>query len=145
MRLTPVSPVNIDRLGALDRARLGAEILIAYLRVRWLLHSQTPIDAVASLRRHARGHQIRLPPGTDLLVGWRLAHAVSVTLSPLPTDVRCLFRSLTLLALMERRSLHPKLIISARPQPFVAHAWIELYGQALLPDADDDHQRLVEL
>lgn len=141
----PVSPANIDRLGLVERARLGVEILVAYARVRWLLHSQTPIEAVASLRRHTRSHEVKLPPGTDLLVGWRLAHAVVVTLTPLPTDVRCLFRSLTLLTVMERRGIQPKLIISARPQPFVAHAWIELHGQPLLPAADGDHQRLVEL
>lgn len=145
MRLTPVSPANVDRLGPVDRTRLGIEILIAYARARWLLHSQTPIDAVATLRRHARSDEVKLPPGTDLLIGWRLAHAVIVTLTPLPTDVRCLFRSLTLLTVMERRGIHPKLIISARPQPFVAHAWIELHGQPLLPEADGDHQRLVEL
>jgi hypothetical protein len=42
---------------------------------------------------------------------------------------RCLFRSFTLLALMERRNIDPKLVIGVRPQPFAAHASIELHGQ----------------
>lgn len=141
----PVSPEHISRLGLVERTRLAAEILTAYARVRWLLHSHSPADAVGSLRQHARRHGISSEPGMDLVVGWRLAHAIIATLAPLPTDVRCLFRSLTLLTLMERRDMHPKLVIGVRPEPFAAHAWIELHGQALLPEADPDHERLVEL
>lgn len=141
----PVSPNHRNRLGLADRTRLGAEILSAYARVRWLLWSQTPSQAVESLRRYARRHGLGPEPGTDLLVGARLAHAVGVTLSPLPTDARCLFRSLTLLTVMERRDVHPKLVIAVRPEPFAAHAWIELHGHALLPAADPDHERLAEL
>jgi hypothetical protein len=141
----PVSPNHIARLGLVDRSRLGAEILAAYARVRWLLHRQNPAEAVDSLRRHARRHELSSDAGTDLVVGWRIAHAVNVTLRPLPTDVRCLFRSLTLLTLMERRDIHPKLIIGVRPEPFAAHAWIELHGQPLLAAADPDHERLAEL
>lgn len=141
----PVSPDHVRRLAAVERARLGAEILSAYARARWLLRSKEPVDAVQSLRRYSRRHPVSPEPGDELLVGWRLAHAVNVTLRPLPTDVRCLFRSLTLLTLMERRALHPTLVIGVRPRPFSAHAWVELHGQPLLPALDAEHERLTEL
>jgi len=141
----PISPSHNSRLGAVERTRLGAEILATYARVRWLLHSRDPKDAVADLRKYARRHEARPEPGQELLVGWRLAHAVNVTLSPLPLDVRCLVRSLTLLTLMERRDLHPKLVIGVRPRPFAAHAWVELHGHPLLPGADSEHERLAEI
>jgi hypothetical protein len=140
-----VSPEHIHRLGLLERTRLGAEILTTYVQVRWLLHSQSPAEAVATLRRRARRHPIGPVIEHDRMVGWRLGHAVNVALRPLPTDVRCLFRSLTLLALMERRHMHPKLVIGERPQPFAAHAWIELDGQPLLREAEPDYGRLAEL
>jgi hypothetical protein len=141
--MSPVSPHHLDRLGVRDRARLGAEILATYVRVRWTLRSQDAAHAVVSLRTHARRYSISSEPGMDYLVGWRLAHAVNVTLRPLPTDVRCLFRSLTLLTVMERRALHPKLIIGVTPAPFSAHAWVELNGEPLLPAGE--HDRLTEL
>lgn len=117
---------------------------MTYVRVRWTLHSREPTEAVRRLRRHSRRHPVAGQEG-GLLLGWRLAHAVNVTLRPLPTDVRCLFRSLTLMTMMERRNLHPKLIIAVRPDPFAAHAWIEFERQPLLPPGDPDHARLVEL
>jgi hypothetical protein len=141
----PVNPEHANKLRFGDRTRLGAEILTTYARVRWLLHRREPKQAVSDLRQHARRHRVTPVPGMDLVVGWRLAHAVNVTLTPLPTDVRCLFRSLTLLTVMERRDLHPKLVIGVRPQPFEAHAWIELDGQPLLPAGDPHHERLTEL
>jgi hypothetical protein len=141
----PVSPEHISRLPVAERLRLGAEILATYARVRWMLHSQEPVVAVENLRRHRRRHPVNPEPDMDLVVGWRLAHAVSRTLRPLPTDVRCLFRSLTLLRVMERRDLRPKLIIGVRTDPFAAHAWIELHGIPLLPEAGPDHQRLAEM
>jgi hypothetical protein len=140
----PVSPAHISRLGPVQRTQLGAEILIAYIRVRWLLHSQSPEDAVATLRRSRRRH-VGYDRDDELIIGWRLAHAVHVTLRPLPTDVRCLFRSLTLLSLMERRDIGTKLVIGVRPQPFAAHAWVELDGHPLMREADPDHERLAEL
>lgn len=141
----PVSPAHIHRLGLPERTRLGAEILSGYVRVRWLLHTLEPAEAVPRLRRYARRHPLAAETGLDLVVGSRLAHAVNVTLAPLPTDVRCLFRSLTLLTIMERRDLHPKLIIGVKPKPFAAHAWVELRGQPLLPPGGSEYQRLAEL
>lgn len=140
-----VSPDHMSPLGLLDRMKLGTEILTAYARVRWLLRNRDAVEAVASLRSHVRRHPVSAEPGADQLVGWRLARAVAVVLRPLPTDVRCLSRSLTLLTILERRSLHPKLVIAVRPQPFAAHAWVELHGRPLFTPADPDHERLTEI
>jgi hypothetical protein len=143
--MTPVSLEHIDRLRAVDRVRLAAEILVAYARARRLLLSRTAPDAVAQLRHYAHRHPVSSLPGRDLLVGGRLAHAVIRTLRPLPTDTRCLSTSLTLLTMMERRDIHPRLVIGVRAQPFDAHAWIELDGRPLLPPGDAGHERLAEL
>ena len=143
--MRPVDVEHLERLGAADRARLAAEVLVAYARARRLLSSRSAPEAVAALRDHARRHETSPALGRQLHVGRRLAHAVTLTLRPLPTDVRCLSQSLTLLTMMERRDLHPTLVIGVRPRPFAAHAWIELEGRPLLPPADPDHERLTEL
>jgi Transglutaminase-like superfamily len=140
-----ISPQTMRPLGMLERVRLGTEVLAAYARVRWLLRTRNADEAVARLRRPLRRHPISAHPDVEQVVGLRLARAVVLILKPLPTDVRCLSRSLTLLTILERRSLHPKLVISVRPQPFAAHAWVELHGRPLLPVADPDHERLTEL
>lgn len=143
--LRPVDLEHDRRLGPLERLRLGSEVLAAYVRARALLRSRTAPEAVAALRVHGRRQPVARLPGRELYVGARLAHAVTLTLRPLPTDVRCLSQSLTLLDVMERRDIHPTLVIGVRPRPFAAHAWIELEGHPLLAPADPDHERLTEL
>lgn len=142
----PVSPMNIDRLGPINRIRLASEILCTYVRVRWHLRNEDAVAAVSALRSHAKHHPIvEAEHYAELVVAWRLAHAVVRTLEPLPADVRCLNRSCTLLGLLARRNMHPTLIIAARPTPFAAHAWVELEGQPLLPEAEPGYERLIEL
>ena len=140
-----VSPNHNHRLGPIQRSALAVETLAAYAQVRRLLHSRSPAETVEMLRRPRQQHAQDRSARDDLVIGWRLGHAVTVTLGPLPTDVRCLFRSLTLMSLMERRGIHPELVIAVRPKPFAAHAWIELDGRPLLPSADPDYDRLAEL
>lgn len=143
--MTAVIPRDTAPLGLLDRVRLGTEVLAAYGRVRWLLRTEEPDAAVARLRRSPKIQPPSSQPEFQRLIGLRLARAVVKVLRPLPTDVRCLSQSLTLLTIMERRSLHPKLVISVRSQPFGAHAWVELDGWPLLPPSGPEHQRLTEL
>jgi hypothetical protein len=145
--LSPVTPTDLAPLGRLAKARLSLEILSAYARTRWTLRAggRDAAAAVARLRDHARRHRIAEDRDTEVTAGWRLANATIKTLEPLPSDSRCLFRSLTLLTVMERRNLSPTLIIGVRPEPFAAHAWIELHGQALLPDGDGAYERIAEL
>lgn len=141
----PVTPVDLARHRPLSRLRLVAEILAAYVRVRWTMRSSEPPEAVAKLRAHARRHPLVTESTREIVAGWRLGQAVMKTLRPLPADSRCLMRSLTLLTIMERRSLSPTLVIAVKPQPFAAHAWIELHGQAILPAGEPGYERITEL
>jgi hypothetical protein len=71
---------------------------------------------------------------------------VTRTLSLLPTDNRCLARSLVLDRLLERRSLQSVVVLAARSEPdFAAHAWVEHDGLAVLPPGSSSYQRLIEL
>jgi Transglutaminase-like superfamily len=141
----PVTPLDMKRHSPIHRVALATEILAAYLRVRWTMRIREPPEAVTKLRAYARRHPLAPDQERELLAGWRLGQAVMRTLRPLPTDSRCLMRSLTLLTIMERRSLSPTLVIAVRPQPFAAHAWIELHGLALLPASEPGYERITEL
>jgi hypothetical protein len=64
----------------------------------------------------------------------------------LPTDTRCLTRSLVLSRLLARRAIPSTLVIGVRSEPsFLAHAWVEHGGSAVLPTNRDVYQRLAEL
>lgn len=141
----PVTPVDLARHRPIDRAKLAGEVLLSYVRVRWTMRSSEPAEAVTRLRSYARRHPVETDQDGEVMAGWRLARAVMKTLEPLPTDSRCLMRSLTLLTIMERRGLSPTLVIAVVPEPFAAHAWIELHGHALLPAADPGSERIAEL
>lgn len=125
------------------RAVLVFEVLAAYARARWVMRRSLP-DAVAFQRattRHTRPH-LAVP----LAEGRRLGRAVMRGLSVLPTDSRCLARSLTLTRLLARRDLPNTLVIGVRSSSaFLAHAWVELEGVPLLPTGGEDFKRLKEL
>ncbi len=141
----PVTPVDLTRHSPRNRLTLAAEILAAYARVRWIMRTNEPPEAVAKLRGYAHRHPVVADQDSEVVAGWRLGQAVMKTLRPLPTDSRCLMRSLTLLTVMERRNLSPTLVIAVKPEPFQAHAWVELHGQPLLPAGEPDYERLTEL
>ena len=68
------------------------------------------------------------------MVGRRLRRPVVRTLSALPTDSRCLMRSLVLVGMMARRGAQCELSIGAQTaEGFAAHAWVEYEGVHLLP------------
>jgi hypothetical protein len=76
----------------------------------------------------------------------RLARAVTRVLSLLPTDSRCLVRSLVLLRLLAKRGVASTLVIGVRPGPeFAAHAWIECAGESLIPNGAGEFSRLAEI
>ncbi len=76
----------------------------------------------------------------------RLGRAVVRMLSLLPGDTRCLVRSLVLTRLLARRGIPARLVIGARTAPaFLAHAWVECDGVAVLDPGDGSFARLVEL
>lgn len=144
-----VMPMNLDRLPVGQRIRLTAEVLTTYTHVRWIMRDDDAERSVRRLRADARGSTKNTETASEsdleFLAAWRLAHATRRVLDMLPSDSRCLFRSLTLLCLLERRGVSQTLVVAVRPRPFSAHAWVEVDGQPVLPDADPGYERLLEL
>lgn len=125
---------EVGRLSAGAKLRLAAEIVVTYGRVRWAMRREKLESVVARLR--AAGGAEGEGEGESLSRAGRfqLAGAVGKLLSLLPTDSRCLVRSLVLLALLERRGVAGTLVIGVCTEPeFAAHAWIECEGDELLP------------
>jgi hypothetical protein len=147
--VNPITPSNLDKLPPGPRLRLTAEVLWTYTRVRWVMRDADAERAVSRLRANARDSVKR--PGSEreqnleLLAAWRLAHATGRVLEILPSDSRCLFRSLTLMCMLERRRIAQTLVVAVRPRPFGAHAWVEVAGKPVLPDADLGYERILEL
>jgi Transglutaminase-like superfamily len=144
-----VMPMNLDRLPPGPRVRLTAEVLSTYLHVRWVMRDDDAEHSVHRLRMDARSSGENPKPvsesNLELLAALRLAHATRRVLEILPSDSRCLFRSLTLLCLLERRGISQTLVLAVRPQPFSAHAWVEVEGKPVLPDGEPGYERLLEL
>lgn len=130
---------------------LTGEVLVTYASVRWWLWRHEVRDVVQRLRGWAPPASGGCSRGVEdgrsaYLAGLRLARAVSRTLRLLPTDSRCLMRSLVLTGLLARRGVPSTLIIAARPAPeFTAHAWVEHAGEPLLPPGEASYGRLAEL
>jgi hypothetical protein len=145
--MSVVTPVNLDRLAPLPRLRLTAEVVAAYLRVRWAMRGADAERAVPALRAQVVRMGPEAAPGEQdsFVAAWRLARALEKVLKRLPSDSRCLFSSLTLLCMLERRGIEQQLVIAVRPQPFGAHAWVEVGGRAVLPEADPGFERILEL
>jgi hypothetical protein len=140
-------PPDARRLAAADKVSLAAEILIAYARTRWWLWRTDLRGALAELRRPRHSHGgAGLRGGDSHRAGLRLGSAVARTLRVLPTDSRCLMRSLVLSALLARRGIDARLVLGVRPgADFAAHAWVEHHGGPLLPPGNGSFQRLVEM
>ena len=131
-------------MGPLARARLIAEIVSIYARARRGLRSTTLEATVGDLRDAPLQP---LAPGIDRVrFGRRLGRIVVRVLEPLPTDSRCLMRSLVLAGLLARRGVDGRLVLAVRAEEdFAAHAWVELDGRPLLEPATAPFERLVEL
>jgi hypothetical protein len=145
VRVNLVTPVDLDRLRPIPRARLTWEVVATYLRVRWVMRDDDATRAVNKLRVDPSATATTGSDGIELLTAWRLSRAVVKVLERLPSDSRCLFRSLTLLTMLQRRGVAHKLVIAVRPRPFAAHAWIEVEGEAVLPAGEAGYERLLEL
>lgn len=135
------------RLSARDKLGLGAEVLLAYGRVRRVAGRVPLPDALAALRATPPGAARVEPTWEDPVhVARRLARVTARTLSVLPADSRCLNRSLTLTVLLARRGVPSLLVIAVKPGgEFGAHAWLEYRGHPLLPPADAGYETLVTL
>ena len=132
-----------ERLTTVERARLVAEVLATYAIVRRRLRRTDLPGVLAALRTPTRRGARSLPLAHDER---RLAGATVRVLRVLPSDARCLTRSLVVLAMLARRGSAATLVIATRPEPsFTAHAWVEHAGRPLLPTEGFGDVRLVEL
>jgi hypothetical protein len=148
MDVSPAYYELIKPLTPAEKTRLTIEILAAYASARFLLIRRGLPAAIETLRA------IEVMPGAPApsseriaqAIGVRLGIAVCRVLSVLPTDSRCLVRSLVLTRLLARRGLPSALVIGVRPGPnFEAHAWIESGGVPLLSPLEVADARIVEL
>jgi hypothetical protein len=138
-----VMPHGVQRLSALEKAALSWEIVLTYARARRLLSREVFPEALAQ----AREARQPVAPRSDqdhLLVSLRLGHAVVRTLAVLPTDAKCLIRSVVLTSLLARRGIESTLVIGVRRSGhFEAHAWVEHDHRPVLPAYD--YRRLMAL
>jgi hypothetical protein len=138
------SEATLPRLGVGEKLRLIGEVLSFYGRVRRRLRHGTLETTLAYLRDTER--EPVAPEIDRRRLGLRLGRATIRTLTPLPTDSRCLMRSLVLTGLLARRDIDAKLVLAVRPgEDFAAHAWVELEGRPLLEPGNEALGRLVEL
>jgi transglutaminase superfamily protein len=125
---------------------LAIEIVRTYLKVRWLLLYRGLPATLVALRRGLREHSSGESEQVRRMQGARIGHAVVRVLRVLPTDGRCLMRSLVLAGLLARRGVYAKLIIGVTPDPrFEAHAWVEVDALPVLRTDEQRFHRLVEL
>jgi hypothetical protein len=133
-----LTPIRLD-----EKLLLTAEILAAYVPAMRILRAPD----VTEMARRAREVTPDGPisqPGLEHQIALRLGRAVSRTLALLPTDSRCLIRSLVTLRLLARRRMDSKLVIGVRNEgSFQAHAWVEHQGRPILPSGS--YIRLTEL
>ena len=126
-----------------SKVMLGVEILVTYVRARWLMRKDIRI-ALATLRRPLDV----MPEGNTQggTAGRRLGRTVATIVGRLPTDSRCLARSLVLTGLLARRGVRSTLVIAVRPgSDFAAHAWVERQGEPLLWTGGSQYERLTDL
>lgn len=136
----PILPV----LSPVGRLRLAAEVLSMYLAVRWRLWRSDLNATVLALRNPVPDRQWTEPGRESHWQGVRLAKATTRTLALVPTDSRCLMRSLVLIGLLSRRGISSVLVLGVKSDPdFEAHAWVEHNDWPLLPGGE--FGRLVEL
>jgi hypothetical protein len=121
-----------ERLGPVDKAWLVWLVLRAY-PAAWRQVRRNDLRAMVEHARSTRAmHECPSPdPERSATL---LAAATRRTVRLLPSDKRCLVTSLVLLRLLEQHGLKATLVLGVRQQPeFLAHAWVERDGKALLP------------
>jgi hypothetical protein len=134
---------TIQPLRLFEKIALVFEILTEYVPSWRILGEPNIIDMVRAVRE-VEPSRSPLSPVEEHDTARRLGRAVQRTLRLLPTDSRCLIRSLVLTRLLARRSIPNTLVIGVRKtSEFEAHAWIEHDGQPILPAGD--YTRLTEL
>jgi hypothetical protein len=141
--MDPSSPLKIEPLRPVAKVALAVEILAEYVPSWWILRRPNIVEMV-SAARDVRPTKPRVPAELEHALARRLGRAVVLTLRLLPTDSRCLIRSLVLARLLARRAIPNTLVIGVRKNSdFEAHAWIEHEGRPVLPAGA--YTRLTEL
>jgi hypothetical protein len=137
-RLAPLTRV--------EKARLVTEIVRVYGPMRLRLRRDN-LKSLVGLARSDRRAARELSPEQAAALSIRLGKAVARTLMLLPTDSRCLIRSLVLLQMLARRDIEASLVIGVRPggELFAAHAWVEYRGISLLGTGGGRFSRLLEI
>lgn len=129
-------------LSTATRLAVVVEVLITYIHVRWLLRSHDFETALERLRSGAAARPAVILKDEE---PFRFAHLIVKIIQWLPTDTRCLMRSLTLIGTLAKRDVTAQLVIGVCPgETFAAHAWVELNGAALLPTLGTQFSRLYE-
>lgn len=141
MTLPPPS-VAVRRLRPGQKIALVFEILTSYVTM-WRVLKLNDVLLMGARARAVRVTERSTGP-LEHQVARRLGKVVGRTLGVLPTDSRCLIRSLVLVRVLARRSIPSVLVIGVRKESeFQAHAWVEHDGEAILPSGE--YTRLMEL
>lgn len=138
--------MRADR-GTLRRLTPGAkialvlEILSAY-GTMWRALGKPDVLGLARMARDVPG--VRRDDPLEHQVARRLGKVVGKVLAVLPTDSRCLIRSLVLTRILSRRAIPCTIVIGVRKESeFEAHAWVEHEGEPVLPAGP--YTRLMEM
>jgi len=135
-------PAALEPFRLRDKVALIIEILAAYIAMARVL-GRSDVLEMAERARRGRARE-RLGDPLEHQVARRLGKVVGRTLGVLPTDSRCLIRSLVLVRILARRSIPSALVIGVRSNSgFEAHAWVEHDGRPILPPGE--YTRLTEL
>ncbi len=131
--LRPAALPPAGRVGIRHRARVTLEILVAYVPLSRHLRANDLTRMVAEARAPDRPRR-PVPESEHAALARRLGFMVEKVLARLPTDDRCLIRSLVLLRMLHDRGISAELVLGVRSQgAFGAHAWVEHEGEAVLP------------
>ena len=142
----PTPSYRTPAVAPLERPLLALEVVYMYARVRWLLLRRGPVAAVGVLRGDIPEPAAGEVESTRFRRDLRFGRAVVKVLRFVPTDSRCLMRSLVLTGMLARRGVYATVVIGVRPGPeFGAHAWVEVGGCALLATGEATFTRLAEI
>lgn len=141
----PPGPQTAGSRRVPEKLRLLGEILAAYVPLLMCLR-RNDLQAMVERARGVPPSRPARPPaeGDAYEAAVKLGWIVRRVLMVLPTERRCLIRSLVLIRMLERRRIDNRLVIGVvGGQDFAAHAWVEHHGMPVLPAGRYD--RLLEL
>ena len=127
-----------------DRVRLAVEILLAYGELILVVRQHDLPTMAARARQPQMGPSPPEVRTRALPAARRLSWMVERILALLPTDKRCLVKSLVLIRVLSNRSIPGVLVVGVLSNNGVkAHAWVEHDGHPVLPAGN--FERLLEL